>query len=303
MAQGLYIPINMRMNNCGELNRCTLTIENGIGRHRLLFRFGFSPSTNAVTLPLISKNELYVESIIAQVQLAISAGSYLLIGALQPNIEHPILYLNCPRDHMMQLELSSQELLHLADRTDSGGLRLRLSMNFMFSVPHGRSGPEHSEFEIPHSEWVQTLEKAALHRYELITLRTPLRGTPAYPIYDECLNMLKEAQETFNRGDWNGVGGKCRPIWNTIKGHAADQRKAVEELLNTVTGDPRRKKFGEAVVKGVIDVLNNATHLEGDPSKGTLPADLRREDAALCLHWTAALLRYLAEVDPPALHR
>jgi hypothetical protein len=46
-------------------------------------------------------------------------------------------------------------------------------------------------------------------------------------------------------------------------------------------GDPRRKKFAEAIIKSLGDALNSGVHLEGDVKNNVLPADLSAEDALL----------------------
>lgn len=287
----------------GEFSRCAVSIENGIGRYRLLFRFGFSPSTSGAAIPEVMNGRYLVDSIYADVSVEFSPGQEKLLGQLSPHRDNPVLYLNSPRDYVMQLDLSSQELLLLVERTQHSGLSLILRMNFRFSAPFEASGIRPSHLKISHSDWITLLQQAELYRYEVITLRTPLRNLPAFVAYDECLTKLKEAQDAYDRGDWNGVGTKCRGGWNTLRSTSSDPKQAVEELLSSVTGDPRRKNFAAAVLKGLGDILNSATHLEGNLPQGTLPADLQREDAALCLHWYAMVIGYLAQVDPKASGR
>jgi hypothetical protein len=67
--------------------------------------------------------------------------------------------------------------------------------------------------------------------------------------------------------------------------------------LAPAIGDPRRKDFAAALIKGLNDVGNKAVHLEGDVKAGTPPADLSPEDALLCIHWYAAVIGYLSSVS------
>jgi hypothetical protein len=57
--------------------------------------------------------------------------------------------------------------------------------------------------------------------------------------------------------------------------------KALDYLLAPLMGDPRRKKFAEAIIKSLGDALNSGVHLEGDVKNNVLPADLSAEDALL----------------------
>jgi len=77
------------------------------------------------------------------------------------------------------------------------------------------------------------------------------------------------------------------------------KEQRIETRLGEVTGDPRRKKFATALIKGLHDILNKAKHLEGDQTAGTLPADLKPEDALLSIHWYSAAIGCLSQaIDP-----
>lgn len=57
---------------------------------------------------------------------------------------------------------------------------------------------------------------------------------------------------------------------------------------------PRRQKFALAVMRGFNNIINEAVHLEGDVNAGTPQADLKRDDALLCIHWYAVAIGYLS---------
>jgi hypothetical protein len=62
-----------------------------------------------------------------------------------------------------------------------------------------------------------------------------------------------------------------------------------------MSGDPRRQKFALAVMKGFNNIINEAVHLEGDVNAGTPQADLKRDDALLCIHWYAVAIENISE--------
>lgn len=111
------------------------------------------------------------------------------------------------------------------------------------------------------------------------------------------LAKIREAERQYTQGDWNGAASSCRSAWRTVLSSAPSGVSPFEHLLAPVVGDPRRKAFATALIKGLNDLANEAVHLEGDAKKKTLPADLSAEDALLCIHWYAAVIGYLSSIN------
>jgi hypothetical protein len=123
-----------------------------------------------------------------------------------------------------------------------------------------------------------------MDRFEVISIRIPVASSHLHTPCVEAVAKIREAERQYTRGDWNGAASSCRSAWRTVLSSASSGVSPFEHLLAPVVGDPRRKAFAMAVIKGLNDVANEAVHLEGDVKKKTLPADLSPEDALLCIH-------------------
>lgn len=262
--------------------------------HEFTFEFRIEPTDykeNPVTLTGLSIEISLVED-----------HKPLKIGRFTSRGERPYRLNARHSDLQLQLHLRSDELIVLADRTHHGEVIFEFSAHAQF----GENDYLHDNgrLTIPHSKWLEILNRLRLDRYELIVIRTPVAASHLHSPFSEALNKIREAEREFTKGNWNGVGVACRSAWNTVmssvpKNTPRDQR--LEHLLRNVTGDPRRQKFAFAVMKGFNNIVNEAVHLEGDVNSGRAPSDLTRDDALLCLHWYSSAVAYLAAVaDPPA---
>lgn len=282
--------------NYANFVSCDLDLEPGIYGQRITITFHIAPTTasakdNALKQPVL-------ERIDGELFLCEAPDRRTLIGRLLTLARQwPVSLSGGRTQFQMTLDLSSQELLLWADRTRHGNMVLEVELVArLLGVDFPRS-VEKSRFTVPQSRWLALLEKSRLCRFEYISLRTPVRTSASFPVYDECFNMLLQAQLNYDRGDFNAVGGKCRSGLRHLLNWASPRSgsDAFDKLLANVIGDVRRNKFARTLVKGLNDVLNEGTHLEGTAGQPT--TDLRREDALLCLHWYAAIIGYIADVE------
>jgi hypothetical protein len=223
-----------------------------------------------------------------------------IIGRFTSRDESPYLLNSKSKNIQLQLYLRSDELIVLADRTHHGDVTFEFDVAACFGEDNYTSG--NGRLAVPHSKWLEILNKLQLDRYELIVIRAPVAASHLNSPFSEALNKIREAEREFSKGNWNGTGAACRSAWNTVlssvpKGTARDQR--LEYLLSNVTGRLGRQKFALAVMKGFNNVVNEAVHLEGDVNSSRAPSDLTRADALLCLHWYATAIGYLASIASP----
>ena len=251
-----------------------------------------------------TNTELALANVQIELSVFLENDQALFIGELRERVSSPYRVSIHEQSFQRKIDITHDAYWKLVDFTHHRDLELN------FNVTASGTGKTSKGLEtfilhgerrgkIPHSEWLKTLSTGEFDRFEIITLRTSLPPLGKHKDkYDSAFKRLREAQDNFNHGDWNSVGSKCRAAWLVLKTLIPTEQKnqAIELLLGSVTGDPRRKEFAAAVVKGVHDILNKATHLEGDSSAHTEPVDLQREDALLCLHWTSATISYVAAV-------
>lgn len=140
------------------------------------------------------------------------------------------------------------------------------------------------------------MNRTGMDRYELIAIRIPVASSHLHKPFADAVAKIWEAERQYTRGEWNGAGSSCRSAWRTILFSAPSGVPAFEHLLAPVIGDPKRKDFAAALIKGLNDVTNKALHLQGDLKTGTPPADLSPEDALLCIQWYAAVIGYLSSL-------
>lgn len=217
--------------------------------------------------------------------------------------------INYSHEHQLLLLLTTDAFLKLVDETHFGDLEMRLRAQALLrldeEVKNSSGGPltdlnptylsGEARIVFPHSDWLKIINNAKLEFFDLITLRTNLQNLPEPVSFVHAFKKLREAQDKFNRGDWNAVGAACRSAIRTVMSLKQGEKKPINSLLASVIDDPERKRFASSVM-AVWDTLNTATHLEGNHNEDLPPADFRREDAMLTLHLTAAAISYIAAV-------
>lgn len=194
-------------------------------------------------------------------------------------------------------DLRSEEFLRLTDKSHGSDVVFEFQATPLLDGIQHDAGSEQGRLIIPQSAWLDCLKQIGLDRYEFIVVRIPVSSSHLHQPFVNALTKIREAEKQYTKGDWNGAAASCRSAWNTVMSSVPtntprDQR--LEFLLQSLSGDPKRQKFALAVLKGFNNVINEAVHLEGDVKKGTPPADLRPEDALLCIHWYTAAIGYLS---------
>lgn len=194
------------------------------------------------------------------------------------------------------LDLRADEFIQLIDMSHRGDVTFEFRAAPQLSGTPHNGGTETGRLVIPHSKWLEFLNQTGMDRFELIAIRIPVASSHLHTPFVEAVAKIREAERQYTRGDWNGAASSCRSAWRTVLSSAPPGVSPFEYLLAPVVGDPRRKAFATALIKGLNDVANEAVHLEGDVKKKTLPADLSPEDALLCIHWYAAVIGYLSSL-------
>ena len=274
----------------GSVTGCDISIRRELYGYELSFTFRVVPTDLSREKPLVI-TEFKVEVYLTDKHES------LLLGRLYPQFfETPDTlgrYGNLKITR--HLFLRPDEMMTLIEKTHHG------NPNFEFKVAVVFEGgiydqPRTGRMTVPQTVWLKILEQAKVARFELVAIRTPVSDSHLYQPFSEALDKIREAERQYLRGDWNAVGASCRSALRTILSSVPPGTTPIDHLLAPVIGDPRRRAFAQAVAKGLLDVLNAATHLEGAPRAGAPPTDLQAEDARLCLHWYSTVVGYLASV-------
>jgi len=274
----------------GEVNKFDLDLQPTLFGSRLICRLQISSSCyGSQTAPTLRGME--VEASIFR------DNNHLLLGKLVPSIcGLPASPLGKLRTVTAEnyLSIAKSDLLLLAEGSwgKDVSLALRVCPHFLEAEP---AGVESTGFvKVPRSDWLSLMGKSGLARFEFVVIRTPVSTSHLYLPFSAAIDKIREAETEYSKGNWNSAAGACRDAWNTVLSAVPGKKEErIETLLGHLNGDPRRKKFAAALTRGLHDILNAAKHLEGDQKDGTPPADLKPEDALLCIHWYAAIIGYL----------
>lgn len=270
---------------------CALHIEQAMFGYRLNFNFNIEvyPREDGNSISLLGwQMDLYLRKH--------GQGQSILIGRMLSDLrEHP-RELRHGFTLSRYLDLRGDEFVRLVDESYRGNLTFEFHATPQLSgIPHNGS-TEQGLLTIPHSEWLEHLNRTGMDRFELIAIKVPVKSSHLHTPFANAVAKIREAESQYSRGEWNGAASSCRNAWRTILSSAPSGLSPFEHLLASVVGDPRRKDFAVALIKGFNDVENAAVHLEGDVKKKTPPADLTPEDALLCIHWYAAVIGYLSSI-------
>jgi len=268
---------------------CKLNIEQSLFGYRLNFHF------NVDVMPPENGNP---PSLLAwEMDLYFNEGAKsVLVSRMLPDLrEHP-RELRHRFTLSKYLDLRSDDFLRLVDKSYRGDVTFEFEATPVLSgIPHN-GNTERGRLIIPHSQWLEHLNQTGMDRFEMIAIRVPVKSSHFHKPFSDAVAKIREAERQYSRREWNAAASSCRSAWRTILSTAPSGTSPFEYLLAPVVGDPRRKEFAAALIKGLNDIENKAVHLEGNVTAGTPPADLNPEDALLCIHWYAAVIGYLSSL-------
>ena len=145
---------------------------------------------------------------------------------------------------------------------------------------------------IPQSEWIKLLGQMQCSDLELLEL--PSGQFSPSPAFNPAISLLKEAQDSFMKGDWKATMLHCRSAVERAACDVTgedDKGKALKGLACIVGQGKKAKR-----INALIADAGNFCHLGRHQDKP--PVDIDRDDAMLALQVTASLLRYLGRHCP-----
>jgi hypothetical protein len=285
------IRINDSNVTFAEITDCTFSIEKTFVGYRFGFHFTVSSFKNENPNPIILQRldiDLFYQD---------SQSSHLL-GRMIDGLTENSRELNGREFSITKyFDIKTDDFLRLINESHRTDMTFEFQVNpvFLNSPHHSRS--ETGQLKISHSDWLRQINNTKLDRFELITIRIPVATSHLHTPFVEALKKIREAEQQYIRGDWNGAAASCRAAWNTVLSSAPSGAKPIDHLLAPVTGDLRRKEFAMELIRGFHNIQNKAVHLEGDVKTGTPAADMSPEDALLCIHWYTAIIGYLSSIQ------
>jgi len=221
----------------------------------------------------------------------------ILVGRLAAALsDRPIEFNGRENSIHRYVDLGRNDFVDLVERTHAQDVVFEFEATPRFSNLDLYPKQERGFVVIPHSEWLKCLNQVGLDRFELITVRIPVKDSHLHAPFSEALQKIRQAQNLYVRGDWTGAVASCRSAWRTLLSAAPDQGKAFEHLLSGLIGDPRRKEFGLTVIRSFNAILNQGVHQEGDLKSATPPSDLAPEDALMVLQLYSVVIGYVSSV-------
>lgn len=271
-----------------EITECSFSIQKNFVGYRFSFSFKIKPfkqeDSNPVVLQGLDVDLSYQDS-----------GSVKLLGRMINDLHDGFRKLVGYEFSLRKyFDIRTDDFLRLIDSSHRGDMFFEFQILPVFRDFTQHSKSETGSLKISHSDWLRYIGSAELDRFELITIRIPVSSSHLHSPFSEALKKIREAEQQYIRGNWNGAAGSCRAAWRTVLSSAPAGTKPLEHILSSVTGDPRRKEFALSLIKGLHDIQNKAVHFEGDVKSGTPPADISAEDALLCIHWYSAIIGYLS---------
>lgn len=275
-----------------EITECSLFIQKTYVGFRLGFNFIISPFKNEKPNPVVLQR-LDIDLFFRNSQ------SPHLLGRMIGDLSDDSHELSGREFSITKyFDIKADDFLRLINESHRTDMDFEFQINPAFlNSPHNSRSNETGRFKIPHSDWLRQINDTKLDRFELITIRVPVATSHLHTPFVEALKKIREAEQQYIRGDWNGAAASCRAAWKTVLSSTPPTGvKPLEHLLAKVSGDPRRKKFVSTLIDGLHNIQNEAVHLEGNIKTGMPPADMSPEDVLLCIHWYSSVIGYLSSI-------
>jgi HEPN domain-containing protein len=148
-------------------------------------------------------------------------------------------------------------------------------------------GTSDFKYTIPQSEWLKLLSQLKWSAIEIFEV--PMESLSPDPNLRRAIELLREAQNRFLRGDWPGVLQNCRQAFEAAAadvGQTSDKSSNFQQLLDRVGGGKKSEKLNE-VVKSLSGFCQLGRHED-------LPAvSITREDARAALRCTLSIFALL----------
>lgn len=293
----MQLQSDIRIADCGgrgyaTIKTCSLFIDKTFSGYNLKFNFGISSNSGNETTP-IELADMHVDLYVELSQKKILLGR--MLTELIYTSSHELVQ-NYKFTFGKSFYISTDDFIKLTNQTYGSDMVFGFDVMPALRNSQYNAQQESGWLRIPQSEWLQIINKLDLDRFELITIRVPVASSHLHKPFADAVAKIREAENLYQKGELLGAAVACRAAWNTVLSSVPPSTPKIEHMLSTVTGDPQRKEFALAVLKGFHDVVNKGVHLEGDAKTGTPSANLRPEDILLCIHWYSAAIGYLSSI-------
>ena len=140
---------------------------------------------------------------------------------------------------------------------------------------------------VAQSDWIKLLAQLKWSALELFEI--PLELFSSDPNLKRAIELLREAQNRFSRGDWTGVLQNCRQAFEAAAadiGQSSDKASNFPKLLDRVGGGKKSERLNE-LVKSLSEYCHLGRH-EDFPA-----VNVTREDARAMLRCSLSIFSLL----------
>lgn len=149
----------------------------------------------------------------------------------------------------------------------------------------GNSYP--ASHKIPQSEWIKLLASLNWSQVELFEI--PIETFSSDPNLRHAIELLREAQNRFSRGDWAGTLQNCRQAFEAAAadiGQTDNKKDNFQKLSDRISNIKKREKLNT-----LISSLSGFAHLGRHEDVPKI--DITREDALMVLRCTLSIFSLL----------
>lgn len=279
-----------------NIETCSFYIERTFCGYELQFNFEVSCFNRKEDEPPLILQDLHMNLYFHQ------SDKKILLGQMATEIHYQMRKIasNYQFSLKKNLFMSTVDFIRLINQTYGSDVLFGFEVVPVFrDLMRYEPTQEHGWLRIPQAKWLENINTLDLDRFEMITIRVPVASSHLHKPFADAVGKIREAEKLYERGELLGAAVACRAAWNTVLSSVppgTPKDKRLEHFLGSITGDPPRKEFPLAVLKGFNNTINKGVHLEGDVQAGTLPANLKSEDILLCIHWYSAAIAYLSQI-------
>ena len=258
-----------------------------LGGHRLIFRVHFSFS------PAIPGGRVWLFDLGGDVTAGRTGEAQSFLGRARQLNQQPAFEVHNhagAREFMLVVDLTRAQVVSLEDLRCGGSLSFTVHVSAIAHNENGYASPlELARIEVPQGNWVDVLGKMGYCELELLEI--PGLENGAGPELAVAIQHLRQAEDSFRRGDWRACVGLGRDVVEAIEnllGEPTEVPASPDGLFDGSRTWSQRTRL-QALRKVVKTYAAPARHGDVD----SVSVQWVRADARMVLQVAAALVAHV----------